>query len=89
MNYQQVYDTLIKMSNVSYDMSFDMNELSNWYLGRMHGYDHAAELVAKLASDYGEPVKIAFTKFDLDVEAARREEALAEAFNKDREVWDD
>ncbi len=89
MNYQQVYDTLIQMSNVSYDMSFEMGELGNWYLGRMHGYDHAAELVAKLAADHDKPVKIAFTKFDMDVEAARREEALAEAFSKTREVWDE
>lgn len=89
MNYQKIYDALIEMCDVSYDMSFEMGELANWYLGRMHGYDHAAEMIAKEAADNGQPIKIAFTKFDKDVEAARREEALAEAFNKNREVWDD
>ena len=89
MNYQEVYDTLIRMCDVSYEKSFIDDPLANWYLGRMHGYDHAAELVAKLAADHDQPVNIAFTKFDMDVEAARQEEAVSEAFDKNREVWDE
>ena len=89
MNYQTIYDQLIALSNQFYEKASNSAELDNYYYGRVNAYEHCADLIEEAAHALKMPILIRFTNHELDIEAARREEALAEAFSKTREVWDE